>query len=127
MIVLTNSSSLIELILKKLDFNFCQRNLLITYHPVTLENHTSGSQIDELLDALSELTNIGLIFTMPNADSDSRVIFQKINDFCAQNSSAKAFVSLGQLLYFSCFRLLMELLVILLAAFLKYLALKKAQ
>ena len=87
---------------KALDFNFCQRNLLITYHPVTLENHTSGSQIDELLDALSELTNIGLIFTMPNADSDSRVIFQKINDFCAQNSSAKAFVSLGQLLYFSC-------------------------
>ena len=87
---------------KALDFNFCQRNLLITYHPVTLENHTSGSQIDELLDALSELTNIGFIFTMPNADSDSRVIFQKINDFCAQNSSAKAFVSLGQLLYFSC-------------------------
>ena len=63
---------------------------------------------------------------MPNADSDSRVIFQKINEFCAQNSSAKAFVSLGQLLYFSCSKLLMELLVILLAAFLKYLVLKKA-
>ena len=88
-----------------LDFHFYEKNLLITFHPVTLENNTSSLQVNELLDALSELHNTGLIFTMPNADSDSRVIFKKINDFCSQNSNAKAFTSLGQLLYFSCIQI----------------------
>ena len=58
-----------------LDFKFADKNLLITFHPVTLENNTRSSQIDELLQALLTLDNTGLIFTMPNADSDSRVIF----------------------------------------------------
>ena len=88
-----------------LDFHFYEKNLLITFHPVTLENNTSSLQVNELLDALSELHHTGLIFTMPNADSDSRVIFKKINDFCSQNSNAKAFTSLGQLLYFSCIQI----------------------
>jgi GDP/UDP-N,N'-diacetylbacillosamine 2-epimerase (hydrolysing) len=87
-----------------LDFKLAQRNLLITFHPVTLEHSTSGDQMKELLMALGELDNIGLIFTMPNADTDGRILFHQINDFCASHSHARAYKSLGQLRYLSCIK-----------------------
>ena len=85
-----------------LDFKFHRRNLLITFHPVTLEQNTSAKQMDELLAALSELGNTGLIFTMPNSDTGGRVLFRQIEDFCHWHSNAKAYTSLGQLRYLSC-------------------------
>jgi GDP/UDP-N,N'-diacetylbacillosamine 2-epimerase (hydrolysing) len=85
-----------------LDFKLHRRNLLITFHPVTLEQNTSAKQMDELLVALSELGNTGLIFTMPNADTGGRVLFRQIEDFCHSHSNAKAHTSLGQLRYLSC-------------------------
>ena len=85
-----------------LDFKFHRRNLLITFHTVTLEQNTSAKQMDELLVALSELGNTGLIFTMPNADTGGRVLFRQIEDFCHSHSNAKAHTSLGQLRYLSC-------------------------
>ena len=85
-----------------LDFKLFPRNLLVTFHPVTLEYNTSTDQINELLLALSELNDTGLIFTMPNADAEGRVIFRQIEDFCRHNSCAHAFTSLGQLRYLSC-------------------------
>lgn len=85
-----------------LDFGLAPRNLLITFHPVTLEHNTSGEQMDELLAALDELQDTGLIFTMPNADTEGRVLFEKIEAFCAQHLCASAYTSLGQLRYLSC-------------------------
>ena len=85
-----------------LDFKLAPRNLLITFHPVTLEHDTSGQQMDELLAALAELQDTGLIFTMPNADTEGRVLFEKIEEFCAQHPRANAYTSLGQLRYLSC-------------------------
>jgi GDP/UDP-N,N'-diacetylbacillosamine 2-epimerase (hydrolysing) len=85
-----------------LDFEFLKKNLLITFHPVTLEHNTSDKYMDELLQALSKLKETGLIFTMPNSDIDNKIIFKKINNFCANNEHAKFYTSLGQLLYLSC-------------------------
>ena len=85
-----------------LNFKLQKRNLLITFHPVTLEKNTSTQQMDELLAALAELKDTGLIFTMPNADTDGRVLFRQIEAFCAQYSQASAYTSLGQLRYLSC-------------------------
>jgi len=85
-----------------LNFKLEKRNLLITFHPVTLEQNTSGQQMDELLAALAELKDTGLIFTMPNADTEGRVLFRQIGAFCAQHSQARAYTSLGQLRYLSC-------------------------
>jgi GDP/UDP-N,N'-diacetylbacillosamine 2-epimerase (hydrolysing) len=85
-----------------LDFKLGARNLLITFHPVTLEHNTSAQQMGELLAALDELEDTHLIFTMPNADTGGRVLIQMIQDFCATRPNAKAFTSLGQLRYFSC-------------------------
>jgi GDP/UDP-N,N'-diacetylbacillosamine 2-epimerase (hydrolysing) len=87
-----------------LDFRLAQRNLLITFHPVTLEHSTSGDQMKELLMALEELDDTGLIFTMPNADTDGRILFQQISNFCASHPKARAYTSLGQLRYLSCIK-----------------------
>jgi GDP/UDP-N,N'-diacetylbacillosamine 2-epimerase (hydrolysing) len=87
-----------------LDFKLLKHNLLITFHPVTLENNTSAQQMDELLAALAKLKDTGLIFTMPNADTDGRVFFDQIKHFCMENSQACAYSSLGQLLYLSCIK-----------------------
>lgn len=85
-----------------LNFKFKEKNLLITYHPVTLEKNTAFSQMSELLDALSTLDNTQLIFTMPNADPDNFIIHDLINDFVSKNDNAEMFASLGQLRYLSC-------------------------
>jgi len=58
--------------------------------------------MDELLAALAELKDTGLIFTMPNADTEGRVLFRQIETFCAQHPQARSYTSLGQLRYLSC-------------------------
>ena len=87
-----------------LNFRFLRRNLLVTFHPVTLESNTAAAQMKELLAALSKLSDTGLIFTMPNADTEGRAIFGQIQEFCEKHHQAKAYTSLGQLRYLSCMR-----------------------
>lgn len=89
---------------KKLNINFLNKNLLITFHPVTLEPKSSLIQINELMKALSHLKDTRLIFTMPNSDAENGKIFETIIKFCKNNSNAKYFTSLGQTNYFSCIR-----------------------
>jgi len=79
-----------------------KRNLLITFHPVTLENKSAKEQFQNLLDALDEQKDTLLIFTKPNSDKDGRIIIQMIDEYVNNNSSkAIAFTSLGQLRYLS--------------------------
>ena len=81
---------------------FRKRNLLITYHSVTLEDGTSKKSFEALLNALEELKDTYLIFTLPNSDSDSRVIKRMIKDFIADNSEKSiSFTSMGSLNYLS--------------------------
>ncbi|WP_032918756.1 UDP-N-acetylglucosamine 2-epimerase [Leptospira santarosai] len=86
-----------------LNIKFKRNNLLITFHPVTLEGATAKAQMTELLLSLETLSQeTGLIFTMPNADTDSRIIFELIKKFTSSRSNAWHFTSLGQTLYLSC-------------------------
>jgi len=87
-----------------LEFKLGPRNLLITFHPVTLENDTSANQMTELLAALEALENTHLIFTMPNADTHGRVLFEMIEQFVNRHPNARSYISLGQLRYLSCVR-----------------------
>lgn len=87
-----------------LGFKLGSRNLLVTFHPVTLENATSTQQMVELFAALEPLEDTQLIFTMPNADTDGRVLFGMVEQFVADHANACAFSSLGQLRYLSCIR-----------------------
>lgn len=85
-----------------LQLEFRARSLLITFHPVTLENETSELQTRALLLALSKLKDTTLIFTMPNADNGSQIIIKLIQEFVKENGDAFAFISLGQQRYLSC-------------------------
>ena len=87
---------------RSLDFTFGESNLLITFHPVTLEGDaSSAAQMRALLTALNELENTSLIFTMPNADTGGRGLAALVQNFVEKRRSAKVYTSLGQLRYFS--------------------------
>jgi len=85
-----------------MNFQFGPKNLLVTFHPVTLECATAAEQMGELLHALAELKDTQLIFTMPNADTDGRVLMKMVGVFTAKHTNAYAYTSLGQLRYLSC-------------------------
>ena len=85
-----------------LDFKLGPKNLLITFHPVTLETATAADQMAELLSALADLQDTHLIFTMPNADTDGRVLIKMVEEFVARHPEARAYTTLGQLRYLSC-------------------------
>jgi GDP/UDP-N,N'-diacetylbacillosamine 2-epimerase (hydrolysing) len=90
---------------QSLDFKLGKRNLLITFHPVTLEHQSSADQMRALLDALDELEDTHLIFTMPNADTGGKELTRMVEGFVASRPNARAFTSLGQLRYLSCMKL----------------------
>ena len=85
-----------------LDFKFGQKSLLITFHPVTLEASTAAEQMKELLATFSSLNDTQLVFTLPNADTDSRALIKMVEQFVATHLNARAYTSLGQLRYLSC-------------------------
>jgi len=87
---------------RSLEFELASRNLLVTFHPVTLEDETSIQQMGELLAALETLEDTHLIFTMPNADTNGRELFELVERFVGDHASARAYTSLGQLRYLSC-------------------------
>ena len=87
---------------ESIGFSLGKRNLLITFHPATLEKSTSKEQFSNLLGALEELENTNLFFTKTNADTDSRVINKMIDKYVKNHSDkAIAYTSLGQLRYLS--------------------------
>lgn len=83
-------------------FKLSQKNLLITFHPVTLDTESAAVQMTELLAALDTLNETHLIFTLPNADTDGRVLINMINQYVDNHSNARVFTSLGQQRYLSC-------------------------
>jgi GDP/UDP-N,N'-diacetylbacillosamine 2-epimerase (hydrolysing) len=85
-----------------LGLKFNRRNLLVTFHPVTLERETAELQMSELLQALSKLKETTLIFTLPNADTGGRVIIKMIEEFVQHNLNAYSYKSLGDIRYLSC-------------------------
>ncbi len=87
---------------QSLDFKLGTKNLLITFHPVTLETATAADQMQALLLALEELEDTQLIFTLPNADTGGRTLIKMVEQFVAQHANARAYTSLGQLRYLSC-------------------------
>lgn len=77
-------------------------NVLVTFHPVTLESFSSEVQFKELLKSLNQLEDCLLIFTKANADTDGRIINSLIDDYVVKNpQKAIAFTSMGQLRYLS--------------------------
>ena len=87
---------------KSIEFKLNSKNILVTFHPVTLENSTAKEQFEQLLDAIDELEDTNIIFTKANSDTDGRVINQMIDEYVTKNfQKSVQFTSLGQLRYLS--------------------------
>ncbi len=79
-----------------------KKNIIVTFHPITLEIGQGEKQFRSLLEALDSLKDTLLIFTSPNADGDSRIIAEMIEEYVRRNhEKAIHFVSMGQLRYLS--------------------------
>lgn len=87
---------------KSIEFKLNKKNILVTFHPVTLENSTAKEQFKKLVDAIDELEDTNIIFTKANSDTDGRVINKMIDEYVIKNSHKSiGFTSLGQLRYLS--------------------------
>jgi GDP/UDP-N,N'-diacetylbacillosamine 2-epimerase (hydrolysing) len=88
---------------QNLNFKFYNKNILISYHSVTLdENPIHG--IEVILKVLKKFKNVGLIFTYANADIKGTIINNEIIKFVKKNKNAVVFSNLGQLKYLSCLK-----------------------
>jgi GDP/UDP-N,N'-diacetylbacillosamine 2-epimerase (hydrolysing) len=90
---------------KKLAFRFKEKNLLVTFHPLTLERGVSKAHFESLLRALDANPEVGIIFTHANADSEGRGINQRIEAYVAgRRETAVVLPSLGRNQYLSAMR-----------------------
>ncbi|MDO4814840.1 MAG: UDP-N-acetylglucosamine 2-epimerase [Gemella sp.] len=84
---------------QKLETDLAEEYYVVVFHPVTLENKAE-EQINELLSALSE-NDMSYYFIGSNADTDSDVIMNKIQNFVNKNPKSKIFTSLASTDYHS--------------------------
>jgi len=85
-----------------IDFTLNKKNILVTFHPVTLEDKTASKQFQNLLKMIDTLKHTNIIFTKANSDTDGRVINKMIDDYVAKNKDKSiSFTSMGQLRYLS--------------------------
>ena len=90
---------------RELQFLLKEQTILVTYHPVTLDENDTRMQFQCLLNVLNDRQDIRIIFTLPNSDTGGRVIIPMIQDFVKCNKDrAIAFASLGSLRYLSVLR-----------------------
>ena len=87
---------------KSIGFKLAKKNLLVTFHPATLEHGTTEIQFSNLLSALTQLEDTHIIFTKANADANGRIINEMIDAHVLNHhETSVAFTSLGQLRYLS--------------------------
>ncbi|GET45277.1 UDP-N-acetylglucosamine 2-epimerase [Capnocytophaga felis] len=87
---------------KSINFQLKEKNILVTYHPVTLEKESLTETFENILNILDKLPEVGIIFTHANSDKNGRIINKMITDYVTNNrNKAVEFKSLGQLRYLS--------------------------
>lgn len=91
-----------EALEENLNFNLTDTFVLVTYHPVTLDNSSSENQFKILLDVLKRRNDLRIIFTKANSDADGRIINEMIDTFTKANPDKSiGFTNLGQVRYLS--------------------------
>ena len=97
----------LELLSKKdfensLGFRLGKKNILVTFHPQTIEKKSASKQFSQILNALDSLKDTHFIFTGANADNGGKIINEMAQSYCLKNQEKAIFVmSLGQLRYLS--------------------------
>lgn len=90
---------------ENLHFQLTDKCFLCTYHPVTLSNMSSETQVMNLLKALDDYPDYHIIFTYSNSDTNSQIIIKRIQEYVDANQGRCMFIhSLGLRRYFSALR-----------------------
>ncbi|MQF67081.1 UDP-N-acetylglucosamine 2-epimerase (hydrolyzing) [SAR202 cluster bacterium AD-802-F09_MRT_200m] len=84
----------------KYGLNLNSPPLLVTFHPVTLEQEDTEWHVQELLAALEE-SQMPLIITHPNADTQGRLVARMLRDYVDTHANAQMIDNLGTRDYFS--------------------------
>ena len=69
---------------KKLKIKFLKKTVVVTYHPETLKKNSSLLNLKNLFNALKTLKDTTIIFTMPNFDIESLIIYNLISKFISR-------------------------------------------
>lgn len=86
---------------EQLKIDFLPRNILVTFHPETL-NERTADDFKEVLEGLSGLEpDIAIIFTRPNVDPMGQLLSNMIDEFVKTRNYTYVFTSLGSLRYLS--------------------------
>lgn len=86
---------------KKIGMKINNQFFMTVFHPVTLEKNSVEIQLGELLKAIKD-SNIDTVFIKANSDTNGRVINNKLEEFCKQNTTKyKLFSSLTSQEYLS--------------------------
>ena len=85
-----------------LGFKLGKKNILVTFHPQTIEKKSASKQFSQILNALDSLKDTHFIFTGANADNGGKIINEMAQSYCFKNPEKAIFaISLGQLRYLS--------------------------
>lgn len=90
-----------EVLTARFDCDFCRKFLLITFHPVTLNQGEAEGQVQILMQALDLFPDLHLVFTGANADNEGRHINNLIKDYCRNKENAFFILSMGSENYLS--------------------------
>ena len=87
---------------KRLNLKFSKKSILITFHPETIKSRNENkNNLRKLLKSLKHLKETTIIFTMPGADTNFKMVVKEIKKLVKTNKKAYFFKFLGDELYFA--------------------------
>ena len=86
---------------KKLNISFQKRNILVTYHPETLNNIDNIKSFLEIFKVIKYFKEINFFITCPNADEGNIKLIKKIKKISKLQKNCYFFYSLGRVNYLS--------------------------
>ncbi len=91
---------------KKIKFRLGEKNIIVTFNPLTAERKfSSEAQFKDLLSVIDEWGDVKVIFTKPNPDMYSKTIAQLMDKYVSSSGGRCAvFASMGRTLYLSALR-----------------------
>lgn len=101
--LLSESPMPLEQLEESLQFRLGSKFILVTFHPATMQSGMAETHTRALLNALTTLPDdYRILFTMPNSDTDGRIVASMIRDWCEdRKEKAFAITSLGRKRYHS--------------------------
>lgn len=79
---------------KKLEIELKAGYFTVIFHPVTLENNSAETQVNELMKALEQFSDKTIVFIKGNSDTNGRIINSAIDVYCGKYKNTYGFASL---------------------------------